>query len=73
LKLKDARKACGLTQEDLVDLVDISIRNYQRIEYGQIMPPVNKALKICLLLNVDPYCIDEWKSNDTSDSPSSAE
>ena len=32
--LKNARKAAGMTQQQMADRLDISLRQYQRIEEG---------------------------------------
>ena len=37
-KLADLRKSKGLTQEELVDLCNISVRTIQRIETGEVTP-----------------------------------
>ncbi len=33
--LKEARKAAGLTQQALAELLDVSVRQYQRMESGK--------------------------------------
>lgn len=63
LKLKEARLLRGMTQEQVFILVDTSLRNYQRIEYGEVIPHVDVALQICKVLNVDPFDIEEWQTN----------
>jgi len=62
VRLKEARNQSGLTQEQLVSIVNISVRNYQRMEAGEVIPPVNTALRICKALEVNPFRIEEWKS-----------
>jgi transcriptional regulator with XRE-family HTH domain len=37
-KVSELRKAKGLTQEELVELCNISVRTLQRIEHGDVMP-----------------------------------
>lgn len=62
MRLREARKQRGLTQEQLVSIVNISIRNYQRMESGEVIPPVSTALRICKALEINPFRIEEWKS-----------
>jgi DNA-binding XRE family transcriptional regulator len=65
LKIKEAREAAGYTQEKLVyeinNTMNCTLRNYQNIEYGVVIPNVTLALQISHLLNVDPRDINEWK------------
>ncbi|WP_059050143.1 helix-turn-helix transcriptional regulator [Paenibacillus senegalimassiliensis] len=65
MKIKEAREAAGYTQEKLVyrinNSMNCSLRNYQNIEYGTVIPNVTLALLIAHLLEVDPREIDEWK------------
>lgn len=35
VNLKEARKRAGMTQTDLSEMLDISLRHYQRIEHGE--------------------------------------
>ncbi len=35
-RLKPLRKASGKTQKEMADLLDVTERHYQKIEYGQI-------------------------------------
>ena len=34
--LRNARKAAGLTQQQMADKLGINLRHYQKIEYGEI-------------------------------------
>lgn len=66
MKIKDAREAAGFTQESIVHTIinnkmKCSLRNYQNIEYGIVIPNVTLALLISHLINVDPREVDEWK------------
>lgn len=61
MKLIEARKQSGVTQEKLCRAVNISLKHYQNIEHGLTIPAVNIALHICEILDVDPRIIDEWK------------
>ena len=38
-RLKELRKSKNLTQKDMGELLDMTDRNYQRFEYGQINVP----------------------------------
>ena len=38
-----------------------TLRNYQNIEYGIVIPNATLALLIAHVLHVDPRDIDEWK------------
>lgn len=38
-----------------------TLRNYQNIEYGVVLPNVTLALLISHLCGVDPREVDEWK------------
>lgn len=72
MRIKDARKAAGYTQESIVhqinDTMKCTLRNYQNIEYGVVLPNVTLALLISHLFGVDPREIDEWKySNQRAD------
>lgn len=61
MKLLDARKQKGLSQEKLSREVNVSLKHYQNIEHGITVPTVTIALHICEVLEVDPREIDEWK------------
>lgn len=66
MKLSEARKKMGFTQEQLCRAVNISLKHYQNIEHGLTLPTVNIALHICEVLEEDPRKIDEWKDRRTS-------
>ena len=38
-RLKELRKKRGLTQQNMADMMGITMRNYQRYEYGMINVP----------------------------------
>lgn len=61
LKLSDARKNKGYSQEKLSREINVSLKHYQNIEHGITTPTVTIALHICEILDVDPREIDEWK------------
>ena len=35
-KLQEARRAQGMTQQQVADLLGIGLRHYQKVEYGEI-------------------------------------
>ena len=43
-KLKELRKARNLTQKNMAELLQCTVRYYQMIEYGQINIPVSTLL-----------------------------
>ena len=56
--LRSARKKSGLSQLQLATELDVQVRQYQRLEYGeQPFSSVNISLglKICRILQIDPY------------------
>jgi DNA-binding XRE family transcriptional regulator len=65
VRIKEAREAAGFTQESIVHKINntmkCTLRNYQNIEYGIVVPNVTLALLIAHLLALDPREIDEWK------------
>ncbi|CAM4434019.1 hypothetical protein HMSSN036_81710 [Paenibacillus macerans] len=65
MRIKEAREAAGFTQESLVQHINntmkCTLRNYQNIEYGIVIPNATLALLIAHVLHVDPRDIDEWK------------
>lgn len=38
-RLRELRKGKGLTQQDMADTMGLTMRNYQRYEYGKINVP----------------------------------
>ncbi|MNJ64613.1 Helix-turn-helix domain protein [compost metagenome] len=65
MRIKEARENAGFTQESLVHQINntmkCTLRNYQNIEYGIVIPNVTLALLIAHVLHVDPREINEWK------------
>ncbi|WP_127490230.1 helix-turn-helix transcriptional regulator [Paenibacillus ehimensis] len=62
MKLQEARRQKGYTQEDMMNFLDCSLRHFQSIEKGHRFPSVVLALDICFILGIDPFDVDEWKS-----------
>lgn len=51
-KIKRVRKKCGLTQEQLAEMIDISSRNLSNIELGVNYPKAETLEKILISLNI---------------------
>jgi putative transcriptional regulator len=67
VKLVDARKRAGISQEKLSRMINVSLKHYQNIEYGVAFPTVTIALHICEILDKDPREIEEWKERRKAD------
>lgn len=63
MRLEDARKQKRMTQEDVIEKLDLSLRHYQNIERGRAYPTILLALEICRLFELDPRSVDEWKGS----------
>jgi transcriptional regulator with XRE-family HTH domain len=50
-----ARLSKKLSQEKTARLLDISLRHYQKIEYGEVLPNIRTGLRLALILEVNPY------------------
>lgn len=51
-RIKQARINRGLTQEEMAEILDISVTHYQNIEYGKYNIGNNHLAKICNLFNL---------------------
>ena len=51
LKLKSARAAMDLSQQDLADRVGVSRQTINAIEKGDYNPTINLCISICKVLN----------------------
>lgn len=51
LKLKSARAAMDLSQQQLADLVGVSRQTIAAIEKGDYNPTINLCISICKVLN----------------------
>ena len=60
--IKDSRKAAGLTQQNLADLVGVSKITITRIETGRHNPKANVLLGICRVLAVAPNKALRWSA-----------
>ncbi len=62
-KLKEIRKAMGLSQKDMANKLGVSFRTYQNWEYGERTPPAWLMVKLIRDLRVNP----EWLFLDKGD------
>ncbi|MFV0527652.1 MAG: helix-turn-helix transcriptional regulator [Lachnospiraceae bacterium] len=46
MKLRELRIEKGMRQTELAEMLNISVRTYQRIEYGQQLPNVQVAIRL---------------------------
>ena len=56
--LRSARKRSGLSQLQLATELDVQVRQYQRLEYGErpfSSVNIKVGLKLCSILQIDPY------------------
>lgn len=51
--LKDRRRALGLTQEDVADRLGMAVRQYQKIESGEVNVTVRTLVRVCGALETD--------------------
>jgi transcriptional regulator with XRE-family HTH domain len=60
-RLKEARRICGLSQEELAEQLDVSRQAVGKWEQGQSYPEVEKLLALCGVLNtsLDALMADE--------------
>ena len=60
-KIAELRKLKGLTQEELVDRCNLSVRTLQRIEYGEVTP---RAYTLKLIFEALDYTVDNSLETD---------
>ena len=60
-RLKDARRECGLSQEELAERLAVSRQAVGKWEQGQAYPELEKLIALCATLNVsaDVLLLDE--------------
>ena len=56
-QLKELRKARNLTQKNMAELLQCTVRYYQMIEYGQINIPVSTLLILANYFGVSTDCL----------------
>lgn len=59
IDLKARRLILGLKQAEIASEIGISYQQYQKYEYGQIKPNINRFLHICKLLKIEKSVIIE--------------
>ena len=67
-RLMAYRKKCGLTQAQMAEAADLSLRAYSKIEHGQSEMRIITALQICSALDITPndlFCEEEATSSET--------
>lgn len=64
-RLKEARRICGLSQEELAEQLDVSRQAVGKWEQGNAYPEVEKLLTLCAVLNtsLDALMADELPKN----------
>ena len=56
--IREQRAFLDITQQEVADELELSIQCYQRYEYGDRLirrMPFELGLKLCRLLEIDPY------------------
>ena len=59
-RLKDARRVCGLSQEELAERLDVSRQAVGKWEQGQAYPEMEKLIALCAVLNVSAMRARSW-------------
>lgn len=57
-----AREKMGITQEKAAEALMISVRWYQEIEYGHVLPSAELTLKIVAFYGINGECLREHES-----------
>jgi transcriptional regulator with XRE-family HTH domain len=65
-QVRQFRKDCGMTQEDLADAISLSTSFVGMIERGENIPSVYTLLKICNVLNVKLSVLFDGNENVTA-------
>lgn len=53
-RVREARIALGLSQEDIAGLADMHVTNYGRVERGEANSELHTIVRLATALNVDP-------------------
>ena len=61
--LTESRRKKGLTQKQLADMLGITLRSYQRYEYGERNFRVDKTLQLAEILEISVYDLAGHNSN----------
>lgn len=71
-RLKEARKAAGLTQEQAAEQIGVAKSTWTGYEKGNSQPDINKIVKIMAALNIDANYL--WQDyGDTTKAPTEQE
>lgn len=69
-KIVQARKRLGLTQDELADLANVTVRTIQRVESGESIPRAFTIKALAKALNIDFEVLAEYTpDNDASTDP----
>ncbi len=52
IRLRERRKKCGFTQQQMADAINVQLRTYQFYESGDRSPSFDNLVKISDILNV---------------------
>ena len=65
-RIREQRKGCGMTSEQLAEKCDVGAVHIRKIESGAKMPSLNLFVKLCNSLQTSPECLlqDDLKSNE---------
>lgn len=50
--LKEQRRYMGYTQKNVADRLQIPYQDYQKYEYGLVMPKIDRYKELCIILNI---------------------
>jgi len=53
-RVREARIALALSQEDVANLADLHVTNYGRVERGEANSELHTIVRIATALNIDP-------------------
>src|SRR6478736_3767533 len=53
-RVREARIALGMSQEDIANLADMHVSNYGRVERGEANSELHTIVRLATALNVDP-------------------
>jgi len=53
-RVREARIALGMSQEDIANLADMHVTNYGRVERGEANSELHTIVRLATALNVDP-------------------
>ena len=60
-KLKELREKCGMTQEELSNLLDIEWQHISRLENGKNLPSCNILISIAKIFDIDIRSLTEYE------------